>query len=60
MAGMLGERILIIGPSGSGKSTLAITLSGLTGLPVIHLDKEFWQPGWVLPNGIEWQITVPY
>ena len=41
------ERILIIGSGGSGKSTLARQLGEKTGLPVVHLDKLFWHPGWV-------------
>ena len=41
------ERIIIIGCGGSGKSTLARQLGDLTGLPVVHLDKLFWHPGWV-------------
>ena len=41
------ERIIIIGCGGSGKSTLARQLGEKTGLPVVHLDKLFWNPGWV-------------
>ena len=41
------ERIMIIGCGGAGKSTLARQLGEKTGLPVIHLDKLFWRPGWV-------------
>ena len=41
------ERIMIIGCGGSGKSTLARMLGEKTGLPVVHLDKLFWRPGWV-------------
>ena len=41
------ERVLIIGCGGAGKSTLARALGEKTGLPVIHLDKLFWKPGWV-------------
>ena len=41
------ERVLIIGCGGSGKSTLARALGDITGLPVVHLDKLFWKPGWV-------------
>lgn len=41
------ERILIIGCGGSGKSTLARALGEKTGLPVVHLDKLFWKPGWI-------------
>ena len=38
---------MILGLGASGKSTLAIHLSDITGLPVIELDKIFWQPGLV-------------
>lgn len=41
------ERILIIGCGGAGKSTLARQLGEKLGIPVIHLDKLFWKPGWV-------------
>ena len=41
------ERVIIIGCGGSGKSTLARQLGEKTGLPVVHLDKLFWHPGWV-------------
>ena len=41
------ERVLIIGCSGAGKSTLARKLGEKTGLPVVHLDALFWEPGWV-------------
>ena len=40
------ERILIIGCGGSGKSTLARSLSEKLNMPVIHLDKVWWRPGW--------------
>ena len=41
------ERILIIGCGGAGKSTLARQLGEKMDLPVVHLDKLFWKPGWV-------------
>lgn len=41
------ERIMIIGCGGSGKSTLARQLGDKLGIPVVHLDKLFWTPGWV-------------
>ena len=40
------ERILVIGCSGAGKSTFAKTLAAQTGLPLIHLDRIFWQGNW--------------
>lgn len=42
------KRIAIIGGGGAGKSTLARALGERLGLPVTHLDTEFWQPGWVM------------
>lgn len=41
------ERIIIIGCSGAGKSTLALKLGEKLDIPVVHLDKLFWKPGWV-------------
>ena len=41
------ERIIIIGCGGAGKSTLARELGEKLDLPVVHLDKLFWKPGWV-------------
>ena len=41
------ERIIIIGCGGAGKSTLAQQLGKKLNIPVVHLDKIFWKPGWV-------------
>lgn len=43
----LPRRIAVIGSGGAGKSTLARELGPALGLPVVHLDREFWHPGWV-------------
>ena len=55
---MTTHRVLVLGPCGAGKSTFAVKLGATTGLPVIHLDKEFWQPGWVMPPAETWRERV--
>jgi adenylate kinase family enzyme len=52
------QRILIIGAPGTGKSTLARHMGPKLGLPVIHLDAEYWRPGWVEPTKDEWAVKV--
>ncbi len=51
----VGRRVIVTGLAGSGKSTLSKALAAKTGLPLIHLDLEFWQPGWVEPSLDEWE-----
>ena len=41
------KRVVIIGCGGAGKSTLARQLGEKLNIPVVHLDKLFWKPGWV-------------
>jgi adenylate kinase family enzyme len=49
---------LVLGPGGAGKSVLARELAGITGLPLIHLDREFWKPGWTKPERDEWHAKL--
>jgi len=51
----LGRRIVVTGLAGSGKSTLSQALAARTGLPLIHLDLQYWKPGWVAPTDAEWR-----
>lgn len=48
------NRIIIVGNNGSGKSFLAKELSQITGLPLVHLDVEFWLPNWEKPPKDNW------
>ena len=52
------RRVAIIGSGGAGKSTLARRLGEISGLPVIHLDREFWRPGWTETPKPEWRAKV--
>jgi len=48
------KRVVILGRGASGKSTLAVRLGEIAKLPVIHLDKLFWQPGLVALPRDQW------
>jgi adenylate kinase family enzyme len=50
----IGRRIMVIGSPGSGKSTFSRKLSEITRIPLIHLDKEFWNDGWVETPKEQW------
>ena len=41
------QRVLVVGPCGAGKSTLGFALAERLGLPLFHMDRLNWQPGWV-------------
>jgi len=51
------RRVVILGRGASGKSTLAIRLGEIAALPVIQLDKIFWQEGLKTTPRDRW-ITV--
>lgn len=52
------RRVLVIGSGGAGKTTLSRRLHEITGLPLIHLDAEYWQPGWVEMPKDQWREKV--
>jgi adenylate kinase family enzyme len=52
------QRILILGCPGSGKTTFALKLGALWHLPVVHLDKLFWSPGWVAKSAYEFRTRI--
>ncbi len=52
------KRVLVIGSGGAGKSSFAIRLAERTGLPLIHLDAEFWKPDRVETPKDEWAAKV--
>ena len=52
------KKVLVIGSGGAGKSTLAAQLGPILCLPVFHLDRLHWKPGWVKPDREAWNQTV--
>ena len=52
------RRVLVIGSPGAGKSTLATELARRTELPLIHLDQEHWQPGWIEMDKATWKARM--
>ena len=52
------KRVVVIGSGGSGKSTFSAELGRATCLPVIHLDREYWRPGWEETPKDEWKRRV--
>jgi adenylate kinase family enzyme len=52
------EKVLVIGSGGAGKSTLAGRIAAATGLPLVHLDRLYWHPGWVPTPDAEWEQVV--
>lgn len=48
------KKIVIVGNCGSGKTTFATKLAEILGLPLIHLDAEYWQPGWQVTPREQW------
>ncbi|RLK22917.1 adenylate kinase family enzyme [Micromonospora sp. M71_S20] len=52
------RRILIVGSAGAGKSTLSREVARRLDLPLIHLDRHYWQPGWVALGDARWRATV--
>jgi adenylate kinase family enzyme len=48
------KRVVILGPGASGKSTLALRLREIARLPVIELDKIFWQQNLIATPRDRW------
>jgi adenylate kinase family enzyme len=52
------HRVVIVGCPGAGKSSAARKLASITGLPLIHLDRHYWLPGWERPEHETWRAKV--
>lgn len=49
------NRTMVIGNNGSGKSFLSKRLAAITGLPLVHLDAEYWLPNLTRPPDGWWR-----
>ena len=49
---------MILGSSGAGKTRFAIELGRILRLPLIHLDRHYWHPGWTEPSRDDWSRKV--
>ena len=47
-------RIMVVGPSGGGKSTAAVRIGTALDLPVHHLDRLTFAPGWIEKPEADW------
>lgn len=52
------KKIAVIGCGGAGKSTFSRRLSEILKIPVCHLDKLFWKPGWTPTPNDEWDDLI--
>ncbi len=67
------KRVLVIGCGGSGKTVISRAIASRLGLPLIHLDAEYYDPEWhplepelfaarqrQLVSGTQWVIEGNY
>lgn len=48
------QKIMVVGSPGSGKSYLAKEIHKKTGMHLVHLDNEYWNPDWLETEKEEW------
>ncbi|WP_229907829.1 hypothetical protein [Amycolatopsis oliviviridis] len=51
------RRIMVVGCSGAGKSTFSRRLGAALDLPVTHLDRLYWRPGWTPAPDAEFHVA---
>ena len=52
------KKILVLGCGGAGKSTFSIELGRTLEVPVHHLDRYYWKPGWKPSERKEFTFTL--
>lgn len=58
MADRPPRRVMVVGCAGAGKSTVTVALNRAYGLPVVHLDRLYWKPGWVRSPDADWELVL--
>lgn len=48
------KKIILVGSAGSGKSYLSKQIASCTKQPLVHLDNEYWKPGWTATPKAQW------
>lgn len=52
------KKVAVIGCGGAGKSTFSRKIAEILNIPVYHLDKLYWRPGWVPTPNDEWDYLI--
>ena len=52
------QRVLVMGCPGAGKSTFARALADKLAVPLVSIDRLYWQPGWREPKTEDFTATM--
>jgi adenylate kinase family enzyme len=54
------KKVIVVGSSGAGKTYFSRRLSTALGIELIHIDTEYWGPGWTEPSKVEWKDKLSH
>jgi adenylate kinase family enzyme len=52
------RRWMVVGSGGAGKTRLSLALGQALDLPVLHLDRHYWNAGWTPTSDDDWDAAV--
>jgi adenylate kinase family enzyme len=52
------QRVLVIGCGGAGKTEFSLRLAEKLKLPLVHLDRYYWNAGWIPSDDPAWEERV--